>query len=250
MGHSGVELAKVLGAELLGVLVPPLCHGCGIETRLAVDLLCRLCDSGLERLPESCCPACAQPRAMCAREAKPCPADGAPWNACVAACRHDGVARELVAALKRSGSRRLADLMAAEIAGRLGDIRLASAAVVPVAPHRVRVRQSGVDHALALAAALARRTGRPLARPLRRVGAPVRQAGSSRVERLEPGRVNFAVVGRSPRRVLLVDDVHTTGATLRSAAAELIAGGCEQVICATFARALGGPLRLQPGGGW
>lgn len=132
--------------------------------------------------------------------------------------------------------------MAIEIAAVLPEQELESRAIVPVAPHPARRRRSGVDHGRVLAASLARITGRPLLELLARIGPATRQAGASRSQRTEPGRIEFAIRGPVPERVLLVDDVHTTGATLAAATEVLLGGGCRSVRCATFARALADPV--------
>jgi predicted amidophosphoribosyltransferase len=114
------------------------------------------------------------------------------------------------------------------------------ATIVPVPAHPAHARTRGYDQARLLARALARRTGAPLAQPLRRSGAALGQLGASRVERLREGRV--AVRARDgPRRVLLVDDVHTTGATLDACAQALRAAGTVEVSAVTWARALRRP---------
>jgi predicted amidophosphoribosyltransferase len=112
-------------------------------------------------------------------------------------------------------------------------------ALVAVPCHPARRRARGYDQAVLLARALAQRTGRELAAPLRRGGrAGDRQAGSSRATRLGAGRVTFTVRGRAPGAVVLVDDVHTTGATLHAAASALRAAGTERVTALTWARTL------------
>ena len=109
---------------------------------------------------------------------------------------------------------------------------------MPVPAHPAHVRARGYDQARLLAAALARRTGAPPARVLRRRG-PVRsQLGASRSERLERGRIDVFVRGAVPSLVVLVDDVHTTGATLDACARALRRAGAAEVVAVTWARAL------------
>ena len=243
-GAAGV--LRLAAAELLAVLAPPLCPGCGVEPRSAIDVLCERCDAGLERLAGvPTCRLCAQPL-PCGE----CVAVDAPWTGAFSACSHEGTARELVVALKLSGARRLASAMAAEMLPAIPPGHLESAVFVPVESHPRHRRSSGVEHAFELARALGRSTGRPIARPLRRVGRPSRQAGATRPERRRPGRVMFEVDGRVARRVVLVDDVHTSGVTLRSAASTLLSAGCGSVSCVTFARALERSPVLQSASGW
>jgi predicted amidophosphoribosyltransferase len=152
---------------------------------------------------------------------------------------HAGSARALVAALKFRGVLAVADVMAAQVAAGAPDAALVGTALVPVPAHPARLRARGFDPAERLARALARRTGRPLAQPLRRRGAPARQLGAPRAVRRRAGRLEIAARGRVPERVALIDDVHTTGATLDVCARALRAAGAEEVTALTYARALG-----------
>jgi predicted amidophosphoribosyltransferase len=65
-----------------------------------------------------------------------------------------------------------------------------------------------------------------------------RQVGAGRVLRRSAGRFEAVLVAPPPRAVLLVDDVHTTGATLDACARALKAGGAEAVAAVTYARTL------------
>jgi predicted amidophosphoribosyltransferase len=112
-------------------------------------------------------------------------------------------------------------------------------AVVPVPPHPVRRRRRGFDPAAELAAALAARTGLPLAPLLRRRDRAPRQVGLGRAQRRGAGRLVIeATRAPPPARVLLIDDVHTTGATLDACARALVGAGCGEVVAVTYARAL------------
>jgi predicted amidophosphoribosyltransferase len=73
---------------------------------------------------------------------------------------------------------------------------------------------------------------------LRRAAGSATQAGAGRSERLAAGRIAVAVRGRPPGRAVLVDDVHTTGATLHTCAAALRLSGTERVDAVTFARTI------------
>jgi predicted amidophosphoribosyltransferase len=114
---------------------------------------------------------------------------------------------------------------------------------VAVPPHPLRRRARGFDPAELIASALARRTGLPLRRALRRSATASHQLGASRADRRDPGRLHFAARGPAPRRVLLVDDVHTTGATLSACAEALRAAGAHSVAAITWARTLDERLR-------
>jgi predicted amidophosphoribosyltransferase len=110
-------------------------------------------------------------------------------------------------------------------------------AIVPVPTVAGRRRRRGFDPAGVLAAALARRLERPLVDCLERRDHAGRQVGTSRRGRRAPGRLEF-VARAPPPRVLLVDDVHTTGATLDAAARALLAAGAVSVAALSYARTL------------
>ena len=148
------------------------------------------------------------------------------------AAPYDGTARELIAALKFAGRVALADRAAAAISAAL-PADLEARSVVPVPPAPLRLRRRGFDPAHEIAACVADRLGLPLEPVLGRKGGP-RQVGKSRTDRVGSPPHVWAT-HRPPCPALLVDDVLTTGATLRACAAALSTA----VTAAVFARALG-----------
>jgi predicted amidophosphoribosyltransferase len=147
----------------------------------------------------------------------------------------------LVKGLKDRGAVGLARTMAAQIAATAPPGTWAGA-LVPVPADPWRRRRRGVDHATRLAGELGPRCGLPVARVLARpVTRPApRQAGRSRRQRLDRGtEVRLrARSGPVPPVAILVDDVHTTGATLHACALALRAGGARDVRVVTYARTL------------
>ena len=115
---------------------------------------------------------------------------------------------------------------------------LFEATLVAVPPHPARRRVSGVDHARVLTTAIERLGGLIGARPLLRGGPSRQQVGATRKERLSAERILVRANRPSPKRVVLVDDVYTTGATFAACAQALRAGGCESLACISFARAI------------
>jgi ComF family protein len=223
-----------LVAELVALLVPPGCLACRCALPRAGDRLCVDCSRALPWLREGC-RRCGLPE----HRGKRCPAARASFPRAWAPLAYQGVARKLVAALKFRGALAAADLMAAHIAANLPpDLRAAPAVLVPVPPVGRRRRRRGFDQARVLGAALARRTERPLVECLVRTDHAARQVGASRRERRAPGRLQIRVRGSPPPLAILVDDVHTTGATLDACARALAAEGTTVVAAITYARTL------------
>jgi predicted amidophosphoribosyltransferase len=221
--------------HLLSILVPPACAVCRRPLPSAGAVACTGCLRRLPWLRGHRCPRCALPRHRAG-----CPAAGAAFDRAWAPLAYEGAARDLVAALKFRAALPVAGLMAAHLAANLPlDLRAgAPLAVVPVPAHRGRRRRRGFDPAALLAAALAGRTGLPLAPCLRRADRGRRQVGAGRALRRSAGRFEAVLVAGPPRAALLVDDVHTTGATLDACARALKAGGAEAVAAVTYARTL------------
>lgn len=238
--------------EALALLVPPACAACRAPAVLGA-ILCPPCAAAMPWLRGEVCPRCALPlpapsvdfvslgptSSTLGEEGSSrrhsCPAARAPWSRAWAPLAHAGPARELVLALKFRGAVGLADTMAAPLAARAPAGLLDGAALVPVPPHLGRARARGFDHAALLARALARRTGLSL-RPCLGRGGGGEQVGVGRRVRLAEGRVEVTVRRPPPLVAVLVDDVHTTGATLAACARALVSAGTSDVRCVTYAR--------------
>jgi predicted amidophosphoribosyltransferase len=202
-------------AKALALLAPPLCGTCG-DPCGATEAICAACARLLAAAPGGTADAPGVGRVT--------------W-----AAPYEGIARDLVTALKFGGRLQLAEI-AAEAIGTTLD-RSHFAAVVPIPPAPSRLRHRGFDPAELIAAALARRLAVPVVQPLRRTDGP-RQVGRRRRERLAaPPRMR--AVAPAPARALLVDDVLTTGATLAAGATSLRGAGAGEIQAAVFARALG-----------
>ncbi|HEU4657722.1 MAG TPA: double zinc ribbon domain-containing protein [Capillimicrobium sp.] len=217
---------------LLAVVAPPSCPACGAALAGTYDALCPACARELPWLGRAVCPRCALPSPC-----DPCPAAARAWERAWAPFAHDGPARALVAALKFRGLTAAAELLAAPLAAGAAPL-LAGATLVPVPADRGRRRRRGFDHAALIADALGRRAGRPVAACLRREGGG-RQLGAGRAARLA-GAARARVVARGPvpARAVVVDDVHTTGATLDACARALRAAGAAHVDVLTATRAI------------
>ncbi|MCW2967866.1 MAG: competence protein, partial [Solirubrobacteraceae bacterium] len=180
------------------------------------------------------CPRCALP-APCG---PPCPAARAAFASAWSPVAFEGPARALVHALKFHGRTAAARVMAAQIAANAPPGLLDGPATLVAAPtHPQRRRERGFDQAQVLARALSRRTRLPMLAVLARQGPATRQLGAGRAQRSR--NVHVAARGRLAGRILLIDDVHTTGSTLDACARELLAAGASEVAAVAYARTLG-----------
>jgi len=221
--------------ELVALIAPPRCAACGRPAGHAAEVLCAACRRALPWLDEPRCPRCALALPHATGR---CPAAGAAFGTAWAAVAYEGVARDALLALKFSAARPLADVMAAQIAAGARELLPPHATLVAVPAHPRRRRVRGFDPAELITAALARRSGLPRARALRRGSGTSRQLGASRAARRDPAGLDFRCRGEPPAHVVLVDDVHTTGATLHACAQALRHTGCLQITAITWARTL------------
>ncbi len=200
------------------MLAPPLCWGCDGPSRRG-EPVCGRCRGGLHRLS-------AEPVWLCGVRV---------W----APVAYSGPARDLVRALKFRGARGVADTMAAQMVAGASLEFQEGLAVVPVPLHPRRRRTRGYNQAALIAAAVASRTGLRLADPLERTGPATAQVSRHRPERRAGPAGAIEARAAAPRRVLLVDDVVTTGATLAACSAALAGAGAVEIAALTFARTLG-----------
>ena len=150
-----------------------------------------------------------------------------------AAAVYDGVMRKLVLALKQRRSRAIAAVLGELLIERL-EFDVDALQVVTWAPtSRRHVRERGHDQAKLIAAAVSRHVGIPLQRTLMREG-DRSQTGKSRRDRLE-GPTFVAAPFVKERRILIIDDVVTTGATLTAAYECLTSRGASYVACVAVA---------------
>ena len=173
-------------------------------------------------LPASC-PVCGRKGSVlckgCAAALRPAPPGVVP-----ALLAYDGAGRALVTALKYRNQRGALRLVGQALARQAPSGGVDAVTWAPTTPARRRAR--GFDQAELLARAVARQL-RCACLPLLRRPPGRPQTGRSRRERLDGPA--FAVRAPVPRRILLVDDVVTTGATLRAAAAALRQAGAAEV---------------------
>jgi ComF family protein len=147
--------------------------------------------------------------------------------------------KSLVWRLKFGRVQAAATTMAQCMAERYGRYIAEDTVIIPVPTATKRVRGRGYDQAQLIARSVAAQTGCRLGQPLRRIGVQ-EQIGANRLQRRQ--QLQGALQVRRPQevrgqRILLIDDVMTTGATLEAAATALYAAGARTVGALVFAQA-------------
>ena len=209
---------------LLVFLFPDSCISCGASLAAGRRHLCSSCLCGLRARPGSLAlPDSGGPQERASSEAP-----------IFYALEFEGATRAMIHALKYQGRTSIApDLAHLAVPAALRACVTPPDVIVPVPLHTIRFRERGFNQSELLATHLARFIGVPARRALVRTRHTPPQAGLPRRQRLAIAQDTFrAAEGNDrPGRVLLLDDVATTGATLAAASLELIRAGAEEIIC-------------------
>jgi ComF family protein len=219
-----------MAGAVLDALFPRSCAGC----RAGPWPFCADCLARLRPIEPPWCERCGTPTDRPQARCEDCPPPS--LTTARSAFVYDGPARRAVLRLKFSGWRDVAPALADAIASAAPIPDVDVVTWVPLA--RARRAERGFDQARALAVALARRLERQARRQLRRPVSTAPQARRSGAERRMAMHGVFRASRSAPPRVLLVDDVLTTGATMAAAADVLLEAGAIEVHAVTAARSI------------
>lgn len=241
----GLGLGRRLWRGLVDVALPPSCMAC----RAAVDepgCLCGPCWSRLDFIAPPFCDRLGTPLpygfgegrllSPAAREAPPA------YGRARAVAAFGEVARDLIHALKYADRLDIAPPMGRMMARAGADILSDAQALVPVPLHRLRLWRRRFNQSAALAGVIGGEAGLPVrAGWLERPRATVPQVGLDRAARARNVQGAFAVPEMAKgelrgRRLVLVDDVLTTGATIDACVKALLRAGAGRVDVLVFAR--------------
>ncbi len=230
---------------LISLLYPPTCAVCAASVGFE-DYLCKECAAKSPRIKPPFCATCSEPfdgaitdTFSCAN----CSHRVLHFESAVAAYRSRGVVRKLIHDLKYGGQVYLRHPVADWLLATLDDPRLRGRrfdVVIPVPLHPARKRERGFNQAELLAEIFSARAGLTMRPVLERIRYTTTQTAFDRAERMENLHDAFRLRKKADvrgLRVLLIDDVLTTGSTLSECARVLKAAGALSVHAATAARA-------------
>ena len=219
-------------AALADLFYPERCVGC---ERRSSDVLCRTCFEALPMVGSPVCERCGLPTAFATFVCEVCKNVDFGFESARAPLKYEGVGKKVVHALKYRGYRRVVERLAAPLMLQtLGDGRFD--AVVPVPLHRSRLRKSGFNQAELLARGVAERMKATVSDTLQVVHSTRDQVDLSAAQRRANVAGAYAATEALRGKLLLVDDVFTTGATMSACAATLLRAGAEEVHALSLCR--------------
>jgi competence protein ComFC len=229
----------------VSLLYPSVCTICGGNVR-AGDYLCNQCEAKVARIVAPFCQKCSEPfegsitsEFICAN----CAHRTIHFDAAVSAYRGRGIVRQIIHEFKYGRQIHLRHLVARWLHAALDDQRLRGSQfdiIVPVPLHATRQRERGFNQASLLATLLSAQTAVRSKPVLERIRYTTTQTALDRSERMENLHNAFRLRKNADvrgLRVLLIDDVLTTGSTLSECARVLKRAGALSVHAATAARA-------------
>ena len=228
---SATDLMRAIGLGVADVVFPPRCAGC----RRRGYWICPDCHLGIARFEAPLCDRCGMPFAVGQCRCDEI-SDAIAMHRSVAA--YDGWLRSAIRAFKYGEESARARHLAAELASIVPSVGPIDG-LVPVPLHPARLRQRGFNQAALLAEKVSRTSGVPVVVALTRTRSTRQQVGLGATDRATNVRDAFAIVDGSPvfgRRLAVIDDVCTTGATLGACAEVLRVHGAREVVSFTLAR--------------
>ena len=229
MWMAGVlpQLAKLKG-RALDIFFPRWCIGCGREG----EFICDSCRRALPRIVPPLCPRCGRPQTsgiLCSS----CVGWQAKINGIRSPFRFDGVIRQAIHQLKYRNLRALARPLAGLLQDYLAANPLPVEVLVPVPLHQKRLRERGYNQSRQLARELGKLVNLPVVDDClirHRLASPQTRAATVEERRRNVADAFSCRDGRlGDKRVLLLDDVSTSGATLDAGATVLKSAGAASV---------------------
>ena len=237
-------LWQTLHSAFLDALFPPRCAGCGAWSR---EIFCETCAPQLRPIRAPFCDCCGEvfdPLSYSAPTCARCRAKTPHFRAARAMFHFDGPLRAAIHRLKYRQKSALAPRLAPFLERAFREDAYLSVfdpqLLVPIPLHRARLKKRGFNQSSLLAQQLSPLLGVPSREILRRTRNTPPQVTLKGKERADNVKGAFVATQNASEwqgaRVLLIDDVFTTGATLGEAAKTLRLAGAGEVCALTLAR--------------
>lgn len=235
--ESWIQRASRVSDVILNFVFPPVCASCGKVGKL----LCDECYLDVVWLAEPICLSCGRVTAVTTSTCSVCQQRPLPLTTIRAATIFDGPIPDMIHQLKYNGMFGLAGILAQLMVDAWPKWQHPVDLVIPIPLHPSRYKARGYNQSEKLAAAFCQQTNLQIGTSaLKRIRHTRPQVGLDAAERLENMQNAFQADSSlvAGKRVLLVDDVCTTGATLAAAAEALLAAGATAVSAYCLARAM------------
>lgn len=225
--------------DMLNLLFPSTCPVCGNESDSHMhNPFCENCWKGIQRYDGPACPTCGIPAVSAhAKHCESCLKAPPPYSKIIYYGIYDGALRKAIHLLKFNGLKRLAR----PIAMLISELPLPEAdGIVPVPLHHGRLREREFNQTALIGRHISRACGIPLLLDVlkkeKETPAQINVTGKERLKNLKSAF--SAIKAVNGLRLLLVDDVITTGATVHECASVLVNKGAKAVTVVALARSL------------
>ncbi len=229
--------------KLLDLFFPPLCVSCQDWLKDSSVFFCETCERLWPSLQTPCCSLCCRPFSSPVEESHlcgDCLMEPPPYRKLHAVARYEGILHDLLVQFKFQGKERLIKPLGQKLRLYLGQTQIECDLVLPVPLHPSRLRERGFNQSLLLAQVVASELQVPLERRLLfKTKATAPQTSLKGDDRRKNLRNVFDVRDKDRiqgKRILMIDDVFTTGATMKEVAQILKKAGASQVEGLVLAR--------------
>lgn len=229
---------------VLDQILPPTCCGCGVVLP-EPHALCGDCWGTVTFLGEPCCNACGHPfeyeipeQTLCGR----CISHPPAFDRARSAVEYNATSKDFILAFKHADATDMAQLLGKWMKVASGDLMQSCDVIIPVPLHWTRLLSRRYNQSAMLALALSKITGKPVfvdalvrhrkTKSQGHLGMTARKKNVNGAFRIKPKHRSFM----KNKRILLIDDVYTTGATVNATAKVLKRAGAVGVDVLTVAR--------------
>lgn len=233
-----IGLVKIAVNGIIELVYPISCLGCGYPCG---ELICAECREGLELIKDSLCLKCGKPTIRPVDECRECSGKRLPFDILRSVGVHAGPLREVVHNLKYGNGIRSARLLSGFMVELINRSGFEAEFITFVPVHRKTMGERGYNQALLLALQLSSKISKPVIDTMVKIrhtveqnSLPLKERGTN-LKRAFLLKKNIDIKGKN---VILIDDVYTSGATIKEASRVLKKAGASKIIAVTVTRAI------------